>query len=179
MANDKISNEVVEQVSNFFDRYPEAETCYTSGSQLFHANAKNAADMRSAYYGLATIEHTNPKNNAAQAAMEAVENADLVNDVTGGENTEGGQNVPQTNGLTQSEKDQIVAAVEKAQNTEGGQNLSVAIEKIFTNAVIDVPDGVDKAAFLEDLKQAVSEIAPTTEKKSGKQAAKPAKNTKS
>jgi len=38
-------------VLDFFERYPEAEEVHEVATQLFHANAKEGAEARAAFYG--------------------------------------------------------------------------------------------------------------------------------
>ncbi len=44
--------EIPEAVKAFFCTYPDAEQVFEVSGQLFHANAKEAAEARAAYYGL-------------------------------------------------------------------------------------------------------------------------------
>lgn len=57
-------------ISDFFKVYQNAQCVHEVAGQLFHNNAKEAADARAAYYGLTVVTHQNPKN--APAPVEPV-----------------------------------------------------------------------------------------------------------
>ena len=48
-------------IVDFFNRYPDAEAVHEVSDQLFHDNAKDAAEARAKYYGLEIVTFANPK----------------------------------------------------------------------------------------------------------------------
>jgi hypothetical protein len=117
-----MEKEIQTQVADFFNRYPNAEVCYTSGAQVFHANAKDTADARSAYYGLTTVEHKNPKNANKTAVVDLDK---LVTDLV----VDGTEDVDKAE-LAEKVK---TAFNELSQNTEGGKKETKAAKKPAKN----------------------------------------------
>ena len=62
-----------DQVNDFFSRYPEAECVHEVSTQLFHANAEDAAKARAAHYGLTVQTFENPKAAKAKDAKAKAE----------------------------------------------------------------------------------------------------------
>lgn len=59
-------------IIDFFNSYPDAAEVYEVSEQLFHANAKEAAEARANFYGLEVKTYFPPAPEGGSTALEGV-----------------------------------------------------------------------------------------------------------
>jgi hypothetical protein len=118
---------MTDAINNFFENYPDAPCVHEVAGQLFHDNAKDAAEARAAFYGLKVETHNNPKETpTGTEGVAATETTEGNTDVA--VNTEGVAATETTEGNTDvAVNTEGVAATE---TTEGNTDVAVNTEGV-------------------------------------------------
>ena len=74
---------MTEVINQFFETYPDAPCVHEVAGQLFHDNAKGAAEARAKFYGLEVVTHTKGVTNNEQGLT--------IDEVVTPVDTEGGE----------------------------------------------------------------------------------------